>query len=363
MPATRVDSQLIDQIYEAAVATELWPSVLDAIGTAVGAWGGVFIGVSPTGAQWVASPGLHEHMVEYVAAGWAANPAHTMPLFVDPYPGFRAETAYRTIEEIEAEPVKAEFMIPRGLIAGAASVFQGSDQDALYLAIEGFQTHHEAEQSVARLDVLRPHIGRALSLSAKFRQRRDHALVTGLQLIGVGAAVIGRDSKLRAMNEAFEQRLGRLMIERSHKLVFTDRFLQDCLVLALVHDATQKDVSSVAVRSPLLVAPIVVHIIPLRNTARDIAESDGVAMIIANGANEALPNAHILRLLFDLTPAEARVARLVADGMRIQQISNTLGTSAMTVRTQLKAVFAKTGVGRQADLVSLLATIRTPPPL
>nr|WP_255613894.1 helix-turn-helix transcriptional regulator [Pseudogemmobacter faecipullorum] len=56
-----------------------------------------------------------------------------------------------------------------------------------------------------------------------------------------------------------------------------------------------------------------------------------------------------------LTPAEAKVASLILQGHRPKEIARDLGVSVETVRSQLKAVFAKTGAASQADLVRIAA--------
>lgn len=63
-----------------------------------------------------------------------------------------------------------------------------------------------------------------------------------------------------------------------------------------------------------------------------------------------------LSSLYGLTLAEAKLASLLADGSTLEQAASTLGTSIQTVRSQLKAVFAKTQVSRQAELVARLLT-------
>lgn len=61
-----------------------------------------------------------------------------------------------------------------------------------------------------------------------------------------------------------------------------------------------------------------------------------------------------LEQLFGLSPAEAKLARLLADGLSMEETALQLGVSRNTVRSQLQAVFAKTGTNRQGDLVRLL---------
>ena len=67
---------------------------------------------------------------------------------------------------------------------------------------------------------------------------------------------------------------------------------------------------------------------------------------------------HLLEQLYGLTPAEARLALVLCQGQAPAQAAERLGISIGTVRSQLKAIFAKTGTGRQADLVRLLSALR-----
>jgi len=55
-----------------------------------------------------------------------------------------------------------------------------------------------------------------------------------------------------------------------------------------------------------------------------------------------------------ITRAEARLASMLADGVSLEESAAALLVSIQTVRSQLKSVFAKTGVTRQAELVALL---------
>jgi len=62
-----------------------------------------------------------------------------------------------------------------------------------------------------------------------------------------------------------------------------------------------------------------------------------------------------LRAVFGATPAEARAAARFAEGLTARQVADALAIREATVRGQLKAVFAKTGVNKARDLVRLCA--------
>ena len=58
--------------------------------------------------------------------------------------------------------------------------------------------------------------------------------------------------------------------------------------------------------------------------------------------------------LFGLTPAEARVATAIFDGMSMREAADALQVAHNTVRVQLARVYEKTGVTRQAELVKMM---------
>ena len=64
----------------------------------------------------------------------------------------------------------------------------------------------------------------------------------------------------------------------------------------------------------------------------------------------------LLRAMYALTAAEARLAACVAQGFGVNEAAARLGITRNTARTQLKAVFAKLGVDRQAGVVRLLTS-------
>lgn len=58
--------------------------------------------------------------------------------------------------------------------------------------------------------------------------------------------------------------------------------------------------------------------------------------------------------IYHLTRAELNIARLVAEGLQVNEISHLLQLSANTIRAQLKAIYKKTNTSRQSELLQLL---------
>jgi DNA-binding CsgD family transcriptional regulator len=65
-------------------------------------------------------------------------------------------------------------------------------------------------------------------------------------------------------------------------------------------------------------------------------------------------DAGLLYAVFGLTPAESRIATLLAEGLSLKEIASAQGTQHETVRKQLRSIYQKTATNRQPELVRLL---------
>jgi DNA-binding CsgD family transcriptional regulator len=61
-----------------------------------------------------------------------------------------------------------------------------------------------------------------------------------------------------------------------------------------------------------------------------------------------------LSLMYGLTPAEAKVAALIARGLSGRQAADKLEVSYNTLKTHLKRAFVKTGTNNQGALIRLM---------
>lgn len=62
----------------------------------------------------------------------------------------------------------------------------------------------------------------------------------------------------------------------------------------------------------------------------------------------------VVRQLFGLTPAEASLALLMANGLSLEEAAEKLDIRKNTARAHLRSIFSKTGVTRQTELVRVL---------
>ena len=103
--------------------------------------------------------------------------------------------------------------------------------------------------------------------------------------------------------------------------------------------------------------PIIVRTWPFDGAAPAPAQ-DRCALLTLNALGpKPGPPATILATTFRLTPAEAKLACVIARGASPKIAAGELKISRETARNQLKSVFAKTDTHRQSELVALLLQV------
>jgi DNA-binding CsgD family transcriptional regulator len=181
------------------------------------------------------------------------------------------------------------------------------------------------------------------------------AAADALDVIGLPAAVLSRSHRLAAANGLMERLIPQVVQDRPPRLRLADRRADAMLEQALLQLQTSGEARVIplaAARMP----PSVVHVFPVQGAIQDTADAEAASciVVVTTVSRPRIASAEVLRDLFDLTPAEARVARGIAAGKTVHDLASEAGLALGTIRQQLKSVFSKTGVSRQADLVGLV---------
>jgi DNA-binding CsgD family transcriptional regulator len=101
--------------------------------------------------------------------------------------------------------------------------------------------------------------------------------------------------------------------------------------------------------------PVVIRIMPVDGAARNPFLNARALLILTDMDASPGPELSGFSQVFELTPAETRLAALIAKGTSSKQAAEQLGIAHETARSQLKSVFAKTGTHRQSELVLLIS--------
>lgn len=354
------DAALIDTIYEASVAPELWPRVLDAIAASCDAQGELMVVAMREDVRWLCSPAIKRAVATWMAAGDFGRDGRSKRLAGRREPRFRTDLDAFTPEELEREPFYAKFLRPHGLGWCASTSIHSPCGETVVFSVE--KAHRKGavdRHAVARLDRLRPHLARAALLSARGGLERMRANVEALDTIGLPAAALTAHGRAVAADARLSSCAPQITIGAGQRLHFASNAAQSLFADALAALATPSGTGagrSIPVAADQEKPPLIAHLLPLRGVGRDIFVEAAALMFVTPITRQRAPQIELIESLFDLTHAEAGIAGQVVEGKSVAEIARAQGVSQNAVRMHLKSVFAKTGAGRQAELVSLLAT-------
>jgi DNA-binding CsgD family transcriptional regulator len=356
-----MSAEIIDQIYESSLVPQQWQRTLEAIGDFIDAVGGVLVTGELNPDHWVASRSAAESMARIVRDD--ALRKGSLPRRVlegHRQPRFFADQEHFSIEEFAEEPLIRDYFLPIGMFWGASTSFFLPTGESILV---GWRRATEAgpfsPEALQKLDALRPHLGRAALIAARLRRESALAAAAALAALRLPALVLDHRGKILAANHLIEALPELLRFEALDRFSFAHNATQNLYRAA---SATIGHEGAPAVRSfavfdrhggPARVA----HLVPIRLAAQDLFPRGAALLVLTPLTLPTAPPVELLQSLFDLTPAETRVARGLADGKRITELALTGGVAISTVRSQLRAVLDKTGCKRQTDVVALLTGI------
>jgi DNA-binding CsgD family transcriptional regulator len=348
----------IDDIYEAAVIPEKWQAILDRLAVMADAEGTLLFAACPGEPRWLASEAIQETMKAWIASKWYLDNPRGQRLVPREDPRFLTDLDAMTAEEINASDFYTELLRPRGLGWCVGTSIRSPAGDTLVFSIEKAHAKGPVPRAVAeQLDSLRPHLARASLLSGRLGLDRAKSTVATLEAIGLPAAALAPDGRVVSANAGFLASEPRIRIGAGNLIQLASAPAQTLLMEAISNAgiAFGRIGKSIPVRAAGPEPAFVAHVVPLRGGGLDVFAGALSIVFTTSMIPSASPAPSLLQALFDLTPAEARTAGQITEGKSIEQISSTTGISQNTIRTHMKSVFQKTGVERQAELVSLLS--------
>lgn len=218
-----------------------------------------------------------------------------------------------------------------------------------------------------RLKLLLPHFKRSREIRAHtIRHREDrHNLFGVLNHLPVACLIVDRGGRMRFCNQSGSSLIARrdgLMLVGERLGAMTSR-----ATVRLRRIIAETAVSQTSYADPLSgehvvlprgadQTPLICVMFPMHGTglANSSDSSPAVAMLIRNPDDELLDSLDDFAGIYGLTPAEARLIGLLAEGRELNQAARHLGVSRNTARSHMRSVYAKAGVHRQVDLLRLL---------
>jgi DNA-binding CsgD family transcriptional regulator len=270
------------------------------------------------------------------------------------------------VEVMERSAVYREYYAPRGLHCGMGGCVLKSDTGrSIITIVRGMEEGLCGDEELSLLRALLPHLRRAAVLHGQFARMRSElaALTQHLDRLPHGFALTDGKGKVFYSNAAAKEilsnedglslDLGAIRASRPEDHAALRRMLSDCA------EDPNSPARRIAIARPsgsisywLLLVPS-----PRPATIRLGADGPSVAVLLMNPDYMPEPDPSMLRELFSLTPAEARLAAALVEGQNLEEAAVSLAITIETARTHLRRIFSKTSTNRQGELISLIMRV------
>ena len=228
-----------------------------------------------------------------------------------------------------------------------------------------YGTHDYNAADREAMGLVLPHLTRALQMYRKMNglERQGAIGLAALEAMAVGVMVVDAAGRLLFSNTVAERLLQKdqgITVSHGHLRAQTaDRnpMLQHTIREAVAGFSGRSLHNGMLVLPRRDALPLSLLICPAPGHRLGADRLQATAIIFVNNPDDRItPTEAALATQFRLTPAEARLTTALLDGEHIEDYAVRTGLSPHTVKTQLKAVFAKTGCGRQSDLMRVVLT-------
>lgn len=211
--------------------------------------------------------------------------------------------------------------------------------------------------------MLHSHLINAYELSRKFAslRRLSDDLSDALDLSPLGVFFLDDTGRVRHANRRAErmlvQSLGVVIKDGKLSAHWPDaaRRLGTLIKSATAPEPELRRGGTIALPSPKRSLPLSLTVAPATSDIFSVFTRGRSAVVCISDLEEggSIPE-QVLRDLFFLTPAEAKVAMALFEGSSPRQAAASLGLSVNTVRVHMGRIFFKTGTNRQADFLRLM---------
>ena len=331
--------------------------MLEAVATLSGSASGAVLSIAGGAPpQWRATALVRDALREYVDTGQWRHCERPMKMLEMNYSGFLRDEDFLTPEQIERDPArKARIAVRLGAQAGTL-VAMPSGEIVGFTFERWIDAGCHRQEELDLLDGLRPHLARAGLLAARLGLERAHTAVKTLEAIGLPAAVLTSGGQVLAANGLLEKASEFFLSAAQDRLVVADtaaeRLFREHFT---INRHSHGEIQSIPIAAIDDRPAAILHLLPLRGDAHDLFSGAAFIVVLTSiGITAMTPDTPLLRALFDLSPAEAKLAVALSSGHTLKQAAADANVRFSTARSYLESIFRKTGTHQQSQLVALL---------
>jgi DNA-binding CsgD family transcriptional regulator/PAS domain-containing protein len=361
---------LITRIYDAAIDPSLWDSALQRLSDMMSGALVSFHIQDATGRVRLfrgvrADPYLTNQFLN--GRGYTEPSVAPMAALLAMKPGtFVLREAVQGDADFRRSAIYNDIIRPQGLWHwGFSVVAQETDAAAIFGILRRSRAGAFAKREVDLLGRLLPHFQRAAQLSLRLDvlDRQKKAVEDVLDHLPMGVVLFDKTGRILLLNrvagafiasaDGISVRNGRLAAERQDETTQLDRLIAKAAAASCGRGLSAGGV--LALLRPSLARPFEVLIAPLRVGDGSAGTRNAAAVAFVYDPERMVrPAPDLLARLYNLTPKQAALAAVLAEGQSLGEAADALGIAHNTARAHLRLIVEKTGISRQSDLIRLI---------
>jgi DNA-binding CsgD family transcriptional regulator len=363
-----IDTAGLDKAFarlgDAVIDPAMWPEILGHISAALGATGTVLLQSDVRTSDIPHSPGLSEMLRAYFRNEW-----HTRDLRANrSFPLIRkgeiviTDHDIVTPDEMERSPFYNELHAPHGLRWFAGIGFRAGH------ALWGISIQRSPQQGAFEandkqlLAPLSQRLTEIASLSRAVGRISLSSATNALNAVRQPAVALDGLGFVLDANRGAEGLFDADIRVKDRRLAVWDTEAKRDLQRLVERVIATSDLGTLPCE-PIVIrrrdkSPVILRVLPVHGAARTPFLGARALLTLTAAEPRPRPKPALLARAFGLTPAEARLASIIAEGLNPERAAEELSISKVTARNQLKAIFAKTGTHRQSELVARFSRIQ-----
>lgn len=365
-------AEVVGALYEAATDATLWPAFLDRFNAATGSSVATIHlhdarsdRVAPFGGTVGCDPAMESDYVEYYASR-NVYMIRSVALMQTGFVGVGAGVI--PLSEVKRTEYYDGWLRRLGVLdAMSACIFREDSVLAKLDFLRPLAAPSYGPSEIEFTTSLLPHLQRATSIHRRLHSAnlQQAGAEQALDALAFGVCLLDQRGRSTFVNRAAERLLGmhdglaldaagRLTAARPAERARIERLVGEaCATGAGVLEGAGP-AGGTQVARPSGRRAFTVIVAPLRVRQTPLLPRVPVAVAFLSDTEREIDAATLLQEIYGLTRAEAVVATLLVEGLKVDEITERLAVSTATVRTHLRRVLEKTEARGQSDLIRIL---------
>ena len=371
----KIAASLLNIIYDATIDETRWQDVVDALsadvpGTASSICNRI---MEPETEEIVLQSGLNPHHIDtYLAYYKKLNPVLKI-LENQKANSLEDEDILYRMSEIAHTEYYNGFLKPQNFKTGIHVKLNCGPKNVIWFSklIKGDEDSKLTAQSLLQVQTYLPHISRAIEISRHISNSRINILnlEDTIDKMSVSAFVIDSSQSVFYANLSAQRLLATsstMKINKSNHIEVShppsDERLRSAIGFALSHSHSP---APIKIQRSDNTRPLIAIVLRYHHDSEWQSKfsklfsdrTESICLFIFDPATHMAPLNGVIAAAFNLTPAQTKLTRALAQGYQLQDYADFAGISRNTARNHLAAIMEKMGITRQSELISIISQL------